>query len=544
MEKSERLDIQYMDKIINGDCREVLKHFRDNSIDLIVTSPPYADNRKNGYVGIPTDRYIEWFLPISRELLRVLKPDGSFILNVKERVINGERGTYIYELILKMREQGWIWTEEYIWHKKNTHPGFWPNRLRDLWEHVYHFTKSKNFKMFQNEVKVPIGEWAEKRLASLGKNDAIRFNSRTNSGFGKNIANWLGKEYVLPGNVLYLATESSNKNHSATFPVDLPLWFIKLLSKEGDLVLDPFMGSGTTAVASIRSNRHYVGIEINKTFCEVAAERIEEEIRKTTLNVIQLEDRVKGMNEITLDEVRAFVEQHIGDFHESRLETLKKSDLEVLLKGKNPYLFRAKGVETAQELVESLLDAKLSSSEETIMGGFLEELAIFVIGKTAGGQKSGIPGVDFEYTLSGKRYLFSMKSSLKWGNAGQWKDLEKSLQTAIKVINQSSQTQNVECYLGVSYGKAKRTLKRGIINQVCGQEFWYMISGRLDFYKEIVEPIGYRAKEQNESFNDEKTKIVNSLTKKIVIDFMDEEGNLRWDEIAKFNSGNLEGTLI
>lgn len=323
-----------------GDCREELKRLPDNSIDLVVTSPPYADNRKNGYAGIPTDRYVEWFLPISRELLRILKPDDSFVLNVKERVVDGERGTYIYELVLRTKEQGWIWTEEYIWHKKNTHPGFWPNRLRDLWEHLYHFTKSKTFKMYQDEAKIPIGEWAEKRLSKLGKNDVIRFNSRTDSGFGKNIANWLGKDQVLPGNVLYLATVSSNKNHSATFPVDLPFWFVKLLSKEGDMVLDPFMGSGTTAIASFRLNRHFVDIEINDEFCKVAEERLKNEMKDVRLRLEQLEVMVESMKEINLDEVRMFVEGHIGDFHNSRLESLKGINLKDLLKQKTLIFLR------------------------------------------------------------------------------------------------------------------------------------------------------------------------------------------------------------
>lgn len=263
-----------LDDVIEGDCLDKLKIIPKESIDLIVTSPPYADNRGNGYRGIPPDKYVEWFLPISKELLRVLKPDGSFVLNVKERVIDGERGTYIYELVLKMREQGWLWTEEYIWHKKNTHPGYWPNRFRDLWEHLYHFTKSKHFRMYQDAVKVPIGEWAEKRLTKLGKNDVIRFNSNTGSGFGKNIANWVGKDYVLPGNVLHMATESSNKNHSATFPLELPTWFIKLFTLEGDVVLDPFLGSGTTAVAASELGRHFIGIEVNPKFCQTARDRI------------------------------------------------------------------------------------------------------------------------------------------------------------------------------------------------------------------------------------------------------------------------------
>jgi len=104
--------------IIHGDCRQVLKTLGDNSIDLIFTSPPYADSRSNTYGGIKPDEYVDWFLPISKELLRVLKPTGTFVLNIKEKVVNGERHTYVIELILALRKQGWLWTEEFIWHKK------------------------------------------------------------------------------------------------------------------------------------------------------------------------------------------------------------------------------------------------------------------------------------------------------------------------------------------------------------------------------------------------------------------------------------------
>src|SRR3972149_3426998 len=123
-----------LDRIIRGDCLDVLRTFPDNNVDLVVTSPPYADNRKNSYTGIPIGEYVDRFLPITSELKRVLKPKGSFILNIKERAINGERQTYVLELILEMRKQGWLWTEEYIWHKKNCYPGKWPNRFRDAWE--------------------------------------------------------------------------------------------------------------------------------------------------------------------------------------------------------------------------------------------------------------------------------------------------------------------------------------------------------------------------------------------------------------------------
>ncbi|HRD40529.1 MAG TPA: DNA methyltransferase, partial [Bacteroidia bacterium] len=117
-----------------GDSKKELKKIADNSVDLIITSPPYADQRKSTYGGINPDKYVEWFLPISEQLLRVLNPSGTFILNIKEKVVEGERSTYVMELILAMRKQGWLWTEEFIWHKKNCFPGKWPNRFRDSWE--------------------------------------------------------------------------------------------------------------------------------------------------------------------------------------------------------------------------------------------------------------------------------------------------------------------------------------------------------------------------------------------------------------------------
>lgn len=259
-----------VDKIYLGDCKEILKKFSDNSINLIVTSPPYADNRKETYDGVSPDQYVKWFLPISKDLRRVLRNDGSFILNIKERTVSGEKHTYVIELILEMRKQGWYWTEEYIWHKKNCYPGKWPNRFRDAWERCLHFTKQKEFKIYQDAVKVPVGEWAKKRLANLSERDMIRDESRSLSGFGKNISKWVGRDMVYPTNVLHLATECSNRTHSATYPKALPEWFIKLFTQEGDVVLDPFMGSGTTALACIDLNRKYVGIEIKKEYHELA----------------------------------------------------------------------------------------------------------------------------------------------------------------------------------------------------------------------------------------------------------------------------------
>lgn len=265
---------QIINTLHHGDCLAVLPTLPDACVDLIVTSPPYADSRKNSYGGIHPDKYVDWFLPIAAELKRVLRNDGSFVLNIKEKAIDGERHTYVLESILALKEQGWLWTEEYIWHKKNCAPGKWPNRFRDAWERCLHFTKQKKFKMYQEAVMVRTGDWAKTRLKKLGGNDVIRFDSQVGSGFGKNIANWVGREMAYPTNVLHLATECGNKNHSAAFPKDLPAWFIKLLSQEDDLVLDPFMGSGTTCVAAYTLNRNYIGIELNDDYYRLAESNI------------------------------------------------------------------------------------------------------------------------------------------------------------------------------------------------------------------------------------------------------------------------------
>jgi len=272
-------EVSYADKNIPncylvGDCRDVLKNIPDNIFDLIVTSPPYADRRKNTYGGIHPDKYVKWFLPRSEEFFRVLKPTGTFILNIKEKAINGERHTYVIDLIKELRDQGWLWTEEFVWHKKNTYPGKWPNRFRDAWERCLQFNKQKKFSMYQEAVMIPVGDWAKKRLAKLSETDKTRDVSAVGSGFGKNVSNWIGREKVYPTNVLHLATECSNKRHSAVFPVALPAWFINLFTLEGDLVLDPFAGSGTTAVACEKLNRNYVMIDIIEDFKKEAEQRL------------------------------------------------------------------------------------------------------------------------------------------------------------------------------------------------------------------------------------------------------------------------------
>lgn len=262
-------------KIILGDCAQELKKLDENSIDLIITSPPYADARKKIYGGIHPNKYVEWFLPITKELLRVLKPNGTFILNIKERVLNGERHTYVLELILEMRKQGWIWTEEFVWHKKNCYPGKWPNRFRDAWERLLQFNKTKKFKMYQESVMIPMGDWAKTRLRKLSETDKLRDESKVESGFGKNISNWVGRKMAYPTNVLHMATECYNRKHSAVFPERLPEWFIKLFTEEEDWVLDPFMGAGTTIKVAQKLCRNSIGIEISESYFNMVCEQTE-----------------------------------------------------------------------------------------------------------------------------------------------------------------------------------------------------------------------------------------------------------------------------
>lgn len=270
-------------EIIFGDCLDVLKKIDAHSINLIITSPPYTDQRNKTYGGISSNKYVEWFLPRTKEFLRVLKPTGTFILNIKEKATNGERHTYVLDLILAMRQQGWLWTEEFVWYKKNCFPGKWPNRFRDSWERLLQFNKQKQFNMYQEEVMVPMGNWAKTRLQNLSEVDKKRDNSRVGSGFGKNVSNWLGRKMAYPTNVLVTATETGNKNHSAVFPKALPSWFIKLFTKRGDIVLDPFLGSGTTSVAALELDRNSIGIEIKEEYYKLSIKNINEQINQQTI---------------------------------------------------------------------------------------------------------------------------------------------------------------------------------------------------------------------------------------------------------------------
>ncbi len=261
--------------IHHGDAREVLAHYPDGAFNLIVTSPPYADARRKHYDSIAPDDYADFLLSFHAQFWRVLADDGSFVLNIKDKVVDGVRHRFVWQTVLALAEQGWRCVDDYIWAKRNSMPGYWPNRLRDEWEYCFHLTKNRSFAMYQDAVKQPIGEWAEKRMAKLnGKTDRERHNSDTASGFGLDLRRWKGKKMVLPSNVLHIGLVGKNMGHPAVFPVELPAFFIKLFTRPGDTVLDPFGGSGSTALAAEALERNVVLIDTKAEYIEVMRERL------------------------------------------------------------------------------------------------------------------------------------------------------------------------------------------------------------------------------------------------------------------------------
>lgn len=271
--------------IINGDSRKELASF-NNKIDLIVTSPPYADARKKHYDSIHPKNFADWFLTFQESFWNSLKPTGSLVINIKDKVVDGVKHRFVWKTIEKLSEQGWHCIDDYVWYKTNPMPGYWPTRLRDGWEYCFHLSKTKRPYMNQDAVRVPMGEWAESRLKNLSHNDKKRNNSANASGFGRDLSRWVGKKKVLPPNVLSIALVGKNKGHPAVFPVELPAFFIKLLSPPNGFVADPFGGSGTTGIAALSLNRSCVLIDTHKKYCQLAFERIIKEARQHDAEIL------------------------------------------------------------------------------------------------------------------------------------------------------------------------------------------------------------------------------------------------------------------
>ncbi len=244
------------------------------------------------------------------------------------------------------------------------------------------------------------------------------------------------------------------------------------------------------------------------------------------------------MEPLNLPAVEEYVNENISVFHEGRLNSIQTLDMRRLLR-KNPYLFRAKNILTASEMVEGFLDAFLSSSEEERFGRFLEGLAVFVAEQTSGGHKSSAEGVDLEFINKGVHYVVSVKSGPNWGNSDQQNRLENNLRTAVIRVQQGDMRANVRAVLGICYGRTRTNYLRGYL-KVVGQNFWYFISEDMDLYTDIVEPIGYRAKEHNEQYEIKKAEAANRITKDFIDEYCQPSGAIDWPKLVKASCGNYD----
>lgn len=245
------------------------------------------------------------------------------------------------------------------------------------------------------------------------------------------------------------------------------------------------------------------------------------------------------MNTLDLQQVRLFVNENIDDFHMRKLASVQSLTLSKLIR-KNPYLFKAKNINSAGELIAGLLEAFLSSSEEKLFGDFLEGLAVFVAGLTCDGHKSAAQGIDLEFINNNTHYLVSIKSGPNWGNSSQHKRLAQDLRDGVKRVRQSRTTLIVQPVLGICYGRTRSTFTPEGYLKVVGQNFWYLISENPDLYIDIIEPIGYRAKEHNELFLAGRAALENRLTGEFIDAFCDTTGAINWQRFVEANSKNLD----
>ena len=247
------------------------------------------------------------------------------------------------------------------------------------------------------------------------------------------------------------------------------------------------------------------------------------------------------MSQTVPEAARDFVKGHIDLFHKKRLQSLESLKLGKILKRKNPYLFKSKNILTSEALVKTLLDAHLSSQEETIFGDFLEELAIFINQQVYGGRKSSAEGIDLEFNLEGIHYIISIKSGPNWGNSSQIKKMKDNFKQAQKILRTGNSKLNVRAVNGCCYGR-ENAEDKGDYLKLCGQQFWAFISGNANLYIEIIESLGYQAKKSNEDFNKHYSKIVNQFSK-IFLDHFCDQGEINWDKLVQFNSGKNKVSL-
>ena len=237
-----------------------------------------------------------------------------------------------------------------------------------------------------------------------------------------------------------------------------------------------------------------------------------------------------------ISDVVQYVENNISSFHEQRLNKIEELKLTEVLQKKNPYLFKAKNIQTADEIIKGIVDAYLSSSEETMFGDWLEGLAIFINEKVYKGWKSGIKGIDLEFDKDNVRYIVSIKSGPNWGNSSQIEKMENNFKTAIKTLRTSNSKMQIVCVNGCCYGKDNKPDK-GSYFKYCGQRFWEFIGGNENIYTDIIEPLGHKAKERNENYLEQYSAKINIFTKKFIEEFCNSNGSIDWEKLVKYNSG-------
>jgi len=244
------------------------------------------------------------------------------------------------------------------------------------------------------------------------------------------------------------------------------------------------------------------------------------------------------MNPSLITDIEAYVETNIKNFHDSRLHSLEKVKLKQLLQRKNPYLYKAKNLGIASGFVKCILDAHLSSSEETLFGDWLEGLAIFINQKVYGGKKSSTSGIDLEFDRDGVRFIVSIKSGPNWGNSDQVKKMVQNFDKARRTLKTSGSKVPIEAVNGCCYGRCKPDLKPGNYYKYCGQKFWEFISGQINFYVDLIKPLGTQAKARNEEFTESYNALVNRLAIEFASEFCTRKGEIDWTKVVKFNSSN------
>jgi hypothetical protein len=241
------------------------------------------------------------------------------------------------------------------------------------------------------------------------------------------------------------------------------------------------------------------------------------------------------MKKLNLKDVTLYVEDNIGTFHQKRIDSLNKLSLKKVLKKKNPYLFKAKYLMTAEQIIKGLTDAFISSNEETIFGDWLEGLAMFINLKVYNGWKSGIKGIDLEFDKDSLRYILTIKSGPNWGNSSQISKMKADFKTAMRTLRTSNSKLQIVAINGCCYGK-DNVPDKGDYYKYCGQRFWEFISGNEYLYLDLIEPLGNKAKERNDEFMKSYAQLINKFTKEFTSDFCKASGEINWDKLVKFNS--------